>query len=141
MPKRAMPPLGAHMSISGGLYKALQRGEKLGCQVIQIFTRNRNRWQSKALSKVEIDRFHEVRDKTSVKPVAAHNSYLINLASPRPDIAKKSLHALLEELGRTEVLGIPYLVMHPGAHLGEGEAKGLVKIAEGINRVQDRTPE
>ena len=134
-----MPPLGAHMSISGGLYKALQRGKKTGCQVIQIFTRNRNRWKTKALSKKEIDIFNEVRDKGSVVPVAAHNSYLINLASPRPDVAMKSFHALLEELERTELLGIPYLVMHPGAHLGEGEAKGLLKISEGINRIHDRT--
>ena len=139
IPKYEFPPLGAHMSISGGLYKALLRGEKTGCQVIQIFTRNRSRWKCKALSKKEIDTFHEIRDKTTVIPVAAHNSYLINLASPRSNVAEESFHALLDELGRAELLGLPYLVMHPGAHLGEGEAKGLLRIAEGINRVHDRT--
>ena len=71
--------------------------------------------------------------------MAAHNSYLINLASPRSNVAEESFHALLDELGRAELLGIPYLVMHPGAHLGEGEAKGLLRIAEGINRIHDRT--
>jgi deoxyribonuclease-4 len=139
MPKHGMPPLGAHMSISGGLHKALERGEKTGCQVIQIFTKNRNRWKCKALSKKEIDLFDEVREKASVTPVAVHNSYLINLASPRPNVAKESLHALLDELRRAELLRIPYLVMHPGAHLGEGESKGLLRIVEGINRVHDRT--
>ncbi len=139
MPEHKMPPLGAHMSISGGLHKALLRGEKTGCQVIQIFTRNRSRWKCKALSKKEIDTFHEIRDKAPVTPVAAHNSYLINLASPRSNVAEESFHALLDELGRAELLGIPYLVMHPGAHLGEGEAKGLLRIAEGINRIHDRT--
>lgn len=139
MPRHGKPPLGAHMSISGGLHEAIHRGEKTGCQVIQIFTRNRNRWQNRALSNQEIDVFQEVREKTSVIPVAAHNSYLINLASPRSDVAEKSFHALLEELGRAELLGIPYLVMHPGAHLGEGEEKGLLRISEGINRIHDRT--
>lgn len=139
MPEHGMPPLGAHMSISGGLQKAFLRGENTGCQVIQIFTRNRNRWQSKELSKKEIDTFFETRDKTSVRLVAAHDSYLINLASPRPDVAEKSFHALLDDLGRAELLKIPYLVMHPGAHLGEGESRGLARISEGINRIHDRT--
>jgi deoxyribonuclease-4 len=139
MPKHELPPLGAHMSISGGLYKAFLRGEKSTCQVIQIFTRNRNRWNSKALSKKEIDAFLEIRDKSSVRLVAAHDSYLINLASPRSDVAEKSFHTLLDELGRAELLRIPYLVIHPGAHLGEGESKGLLRISEGINRIHDRT--
>jgi deoxyribonuclease-4 len=127
------------MSISGGLHNALLRGEKIGCQVIQIFTRNRSRWRCKALSKKEIDTFHEIRDRVAVTPVAAHNSYLINLASPRSNVGKESFHALLDELGRAELLGIPYLVMHPGAHLGDGESKGLLRISEGINRIHDRT--
>lgn len=139
IPKLDMPPLGAHMSIAGGLHKVFLRGEKSTCQVIQIFTRNRNRWASKRLSKKELDAFFETRDKSSVELVAAHDSYLINLASPRSDVAEKSFYTLLDELGRAELLKIPYLVMHPGAHLGEGESRGLLRVSEGINKIHDRT--
>lgn len=134
-----MPLIGAHMSIAGGLYRALLRGREAGCEVIQIFTRNRNRWNSKKLSAKEIDLFHKACDETSVLAVAAHNSYLINLASARPHVLGKSFRALLQELERAELLGIPYLVMHPGAHVGDGEKKGLTRIADALNRVFERT--
>lgn len=134
-----MPPLGAHMSIAGGLHKALVRGEKVGCQVIQIFTKNNNRWKSKGLSKEEIDAFDETREKALLRPVAVHDSYLINLASPRPDVAEKSFEALLDELERAERLNIPFLVIHPGAHLGEGESRGISRISEGINKIHGLT--
>ena len=139
MPEHEMPLLGAHMSISGGLYKALIRGQKIGCQVIQIFTKNNNRWKSKRLSKEQVDAFDLAREKASVRPVAVHDSYLINLASPRSDVAEKSFKALLDELERAERLKIPFLVIHPGAHLGEGELRGISRISEGINRIHERT--
>ena len=134
-----MPLLGAHMSIAGGLYKAILRGKETGCQAIQIFTRNRNQWKTKRLSKTEIDLFQKKREETSINTVAAHTSYLINLASPRQDVFEKSFHALLDELERVELLTIPYLVMHPGSHLGDGEIRGLRRIAGAINRIHDRT--
>ena len=134
-----MPLLGAHMSISGGLYRAPLRGREAGCEVIQIFTRNRNRWESKKLSAREIDLFHKACDETSILAVAAHNSYLINLASARSHVFEKSFRALLQELERAELLGIPYLVMHPGAHVGDGEKNGLRRIAEALNRIFERT--
>ncbi len=127
------------MSIAGGLYRALLRGREAGCEVIQIFTRNRNRWKSKKLSAKEIDLFHKACDETSILAVAAHNSYLINLASARSHVLEKSFRALLQELERAELLGIPYLVMHPGAHVGDGEKKGLRRIADALNRVFERT--
>jgi deoxyribonuclease-4 len=134
-----MPLLGAHMSISGGLYKAPLKGREAGCQVIQIFTRNRNRWKSKKLPTKEIDLFHKACEETSIRVVAAHSSYLINLASTRSHVFKKSVHALLQELERAELLEIPYLVMHPGAHVGGGEKKGLKRIAVALNDVLERT--
>ncbi len=134
-----MPRLGAHMSISGGLEKALLRGEKRGCQIIQIFTRNPNRWVSTQLSPKEVDAFHEARALTSVVPVASHDSYLINLASPYHEKRQRSLQALQNELVRADLLGIPYVVMHPGAHMGAGEKKGIRRIAEGLKRIFDRT--
>lgn len=127
------------MSVSGGLAKALFRGEKRGCQVIQIFTKNPNRWISKELSLKEIDAFHEARATTSVEPVATHDSYLINLASPRRESRNRSLQALLDELVRADRLRIPYVVIHPGAHLGDGEKKGIGRISEALNRILDRT--
>ena len=133
-----MPLLGAHMSISGGLANFLFRGEKRGCQVIQIFTKNPNRWLSKELSSKEIDAFNDARAKTTVIPVAAHDSYLINLASPHRDGRKKSMGALLDEVDRAEQLDIPYVVMHPGAHLGDGEKEGIRRISEALNRILDR---
>ena len=139
MPEHEMPRLGAHMSISGGLFKAIIRGQEAGCQVIQIFTKNNNRWKSKGLSKEEVDAFDQAREKAPVRPVAVHDSYLINLASPSSDVAEKSFKALLDELERAERLKIPFLVIHPGAHLGEGESKGLSRISEGINRIHERT--
>jgi deoxyribonuclease-4 len=127
------------MSIAGGLHRAPLRGKETGCEVIQVFTRNRNRWNSVKLSQKDIDLFHKACEETAILPVAAHNSYLINLASTRPHVSEKSFRALLEELERTELLKIPYLVLHPGAHLGSGERRGLRHIAEAIDRVHDRT--
>lgn len=134
-----MPLLGAHMSISGGLEKALFRGKACGCQVIQLFTRNPNQWVCGELSSKEIDAFHTARVQTSVVPVAAHDSYLINLASPRPENRRRSLQALQDELVRTDLLGIPYVVIHPGAHMGSGEKMGIRRIAGSLNRIFERT--
>lgn len=136
-----MPRFGAHMSVSGGLSKALVRGKKAGCQVIQIFTRNTSRWVSRPISSVEIDAFIKARYETGIEPVAAHDSYLINLASPHLEVREKSFHALLDEMERAVNLEIPYLVIHPGSHLGEGEKKGIKRISEALNRIHDRTPE
>ena len=134
-----MPLLGAHMSIAGGLYRAPLKGREAGCEAIQIFTTNRNRWKSKKLSTKEIDLFHKACEETSIPVVAAHCSYLINLASNRSHVFEKSVHALLQELERVERLEIPYLVMHPGAHVGGGEEKGLRQLAGALNRVLERT--
>ena len=133
-----MPLLGAHMSIAGHPHKALLRGKEIGCHVIQIFTRHRIRWSAKKLSKKEIDAFYKTQEETSVVPVAIHNSYLINLASPKSDVRKKSFSTLNEEMKWAEFLKIPYLVMHPGSHMGDGEKIGLRRIAEAINRIHDK---
>lgn len=128
------------MSVAGGLEKALLRGRQAGCRVVQVFTRGTSRWEVGALSQAEVIRFRETRAQTGVEPVAAHVSYLINLASPRNDVREKSLAALEDEVKRSARLEIPYLVMHPGAHLGTGTDLGLRRIAEGIGQVLRRTP-
>ena len=141
MPKDDMPLLGAHMSIRGGLHRALLRGREAGCRAVQIFTRNSRQWVASPLSSVEIDTFHRTREETSVEPVAVHNSYLINVASPDSGIREKSLVALLDEIKRTDLLKIPYLVIHPGSHRGDGEEEGLDRISKALDYVFARTPE
>lgn len=130
-----MPYLGAHMSIAGRPAAALLRGAKVGCQVIQIFTRNRVRWSAKKLSGPEIDQFHRSREETSVLPIAVHGSYLINLASDHVAIRRKSLSLLIRELEWADDLEVPFLVIHPGSHKGDGLEKGLKRIIKALNLI------
>lgn len=134
-------PLGAHMSIAGGVDKAVLRGASIGCETIQIFTKNTNQWRAKPLGPEEIARFQEARARTGIEPIFAHTSYLINLGSPQEELWEKSLASLLLEMERCAALGLPYLVMHPGAHLGAGEEAGLDRITRGLNEILARTEE
>lgn len=133
------PLLGAHMSISGGLDKALLRGSKTGCRTIQLFTKSPNRWEERILDESERERFIALRKKLAISPVISHNSYLINIASPDRHIYDKSLNALLLEMKRCEELDLDYLVMHPGAHKGSGEISGIKRISEAIDTVHQKT--
>ena len=125
--------LGAHVSIAGGVDKAPHNGHRIGCEAIQIFTRNQMQWRARPLELKEIDSFVQGVKECQIKAVAAHDSYLINLCSPDRMLLRKSLKAFAEELDRCERLRIPYLVFHPGAHLGVGERKGLQRIAKSID--------
>jgi deoxyribonuclease-4 len=129
------------MSIAGGVAQALRRGKEIGCDVIQLFTKNANQWRAKPLDPDAIESFHQARNETGITPIAAHNSYLVNLASPDEGLYKRSQEALWEEMGRAEALGIPYLVMHPGSHRGSGDEEGLYRIARGINLLHYRGPD
>lgn len=134
-----MPLLGAHMSIAGSPCMALKRGKEAGCRVIQIFTRNRMTWSGKGLSRSETEAFEKMRADTSVIPIAIHGSYLINLASPIKDKGSSSLHLLLREMEWCRQLNIPYLVIHPGSHMGAGVEKALKTVAEILTRALGRT--
>ncbi len=131
--------LGAHVSIAGGLHNAPYNGKAGTCEVVQIFTRSRNRWGGRKILPGEVEQFLQAQEETKVRVVCAHDSYLINLASPDRALFRKSWTALLEETKRCDLLEIPLLVAHPGSHVGSGEAKGLKRIAEAINRVFDRS--
>jgi len=131
--------LGAHMSISGGLEKAVVRGQEVGCETMQIFTKNSNQWKAKPLTAVEVAVFREACQASGIGPVVAHSAYLINLAAPDEALYEKSIQAFLDELQRCELLGIPYLVVHPGAHMKAGEAQGLTRIAAAIDRIHRET--
>ncbi len=131
--------LGAHTSTSGGVSKAIERAKKLNFSAIQIFTKNNNRWFSKPLEENEIDKFKILDDKSTIKFIVSHDSYLINLCASNPEILKKSQNAFVDELTRCEILGIPYLNFHPGSHTGRGEDDGLKVIAESINIAHSKT--
>jgi deoxyribonuclease-4 len=131
--------LGAHTSTSGGVSKSVDRAKKLGFTAMQIFTKNNNRWFQKALEEKEIDAFKSKLKKSKIEFVVSHDSYLINLCAKDMTILKKSRSAFLDELDRCELLVIPYLNFHPGAHLGAGEKDGIKLIAESINLAHDKT--
>lgn len=129
------------MSIAGGVSNAFARGEEFGCAVVQIFVKNNNRWRGTPLRNEEIDRFWEERERTGIWPVFAHNTYLVNLASADPAIRERSIGCTVEELRRCQNLGIPWLVIHPGAHGGAGPEKGIGRVAASLRRVFDSTPD
>lgn len=132
---RKGPRLGAHMSIAGGVANALLRGQHIGCDTIQIFTKNNNQWRAKPLTAQEITTYRTHRATTGIWPVVAHDGYLINIASPKRDLYRKSLEALRTEVGRAAALDITLLIMHPGAHLGSGETDGIRRVAEALNTI------
>jgi deoxyribonuclease-4 len=132
--------LGAHISIAGGVSKAFGRAEDLAVNAMQIFTRNANQWRAKPLAAAEIEAFGSAWRDSPVSSVIAHDSYLINLASAEGETRRRSLDAFLVELQRCAALGIPHLVMHPGAHLGAGEETGLQRIAEAFRSLFAAAP-
>jgi deoxyribonuclease-4 len=138
MAKQSDLLLGAHVSIAGGVQLAVQRGADLGCSAIQIFTKNATQWRAKPLSETEIREFKSARERTGIM-VVAHGSYLINIGSPESGLWRRSVAALKEETRRAGQLGIPFLVIHPGAHKGAGEKQGLGRVISGLNRVLAET--
>lgn len=135
-----MPRLGAHMSIAGGLPRAVDRARASGCDAMQIFTKSVGQWRARELPDEEIARFRRRVVETGIQPVVAHNSYLINLAAASPALRAQSIDALREELDRAEALGLAGLVMHPGSHTTGTEADGLCLIADGLARILRARP-
>ena len=135
-----MGRLGAHVSVAGGTHLAFERGRAIRCDALQIFVKNASRWKGKALSDEEIAAFRSEAEKTGW-PVIAHASYLINLASPDEALQEKSIAALADELVRCDALGVPGLVLHPGAHMGEGVEAGVERVARSLDRVHALLPE
>ncbi len=132
--------LGAHMSIAGGVEQAVFRGESIGCAAIAMFTKNNNQWKAKRLTPEDADRFRAALVETGIHPIVAHTSYLINLASPNAALWRKSIASMEDELSRAELLGIPYLVLHPGSHMGKGVDYGIQRVAEAFDRIHDKHP-
>lgn len=132
---------GSHVSTAGGLHLGLERAAVLELASCQIFTKNERQWQAKPLEPDIIDRFLTGIEETGIRLLVAHDSYLINVASPEPEKWERSREALGEELDRCDVLSIPYLVSHPGAHMGEGADAGIARLIEAVNRIHDERPD
>jgi deoxyribonuclease-4 len=135
----AVPILGAHMSIAGGYYKAVEIAQRCGCDCVQLFTKNNNQWRAKPISDEESQRFRTTLTDTGVGYAIAHDSYLINLASPDDALWQRSIEAFVVELRRADQLGIEYVVTHPGACVGTTEAEGLARVAAALDEVHRRT--
>lgn len=128
-----MPLFGAHESVAGGLHLAFKRIASVGGDSLQIFTRNQRQWKPKPLSEKEVKDFLATHEKYEGIPVASHASYLLNLATAKKDLLAKSVDALVLELERCHQLAVPYVVMHPGSHGGDGVEAGLERFVAGMD--------
>jgi deoxyribonuclease-4 len=135
-----MPLFGAHMSIAGGCTTALELARAHGCPAVQLFTKQPTQWAARPLPDEEVRTFRRLRRTAGVRVALAHDSYLINLASPDEALYRKSLEAFVEELQRAERLGLRYLVTHPGAHMDAGEEAGLARVAAALDEAHARCP-
>ncbi len=123
--------LGSHLSIAGGLENAMVSAREFGFEAVALFVRNQRRWAAKPLEDSQVDTFVAARAECGVRVVVAHGSYLLNLASPKPDSRRKSIDGLAEDLTRCTRLGIDYLVFHPGSN--PDRAEGIAGIIAGID--------
>lgn len=130
--KRKAPPLGAHVSVAGGVHTAPERGKRIGAEVIQIFSKHNTRWMGKALGEDDARAFREESVRTGVRTVAIHCAYLINLGSSKETVRTRSLYALEDEASRAAMLGVPYLVMHPGSCGDDPAPEGISRIAAAL---------
>jgi deoxyribonuclease-4 len=134
-----LPLLGTHVSVSGGLHTAYERGTRIGCTAMQIFVKNASQWAAKPLEEADIGKFREAAAASAIRPVIAHAAYLINLCAGNGEVLRKSRMAFEDELRRCEALGVHALVFHPGSHGGAGEERGIRCIADSLNEIHDRT--
>jgi deoxyribonuclease-4 len=131
--------LGAHMSIAGGLFHALERGREVGCGAVQIFLKNQRQWAAKPLAADEVGAFRSARRATAIRHVFAHSSYLINLGNPDAALWSQAVDAFTDELERAEALGLSCVVIHPGSHRGAGIEAGLARVTAALDESLART--
>jgi deoxyribonuclease-4 len=135
-----MAILGSHLSIAGGYYKAVERAQAVGCDCVQLFTKNNNQWRAKELTDDDVQRFRSTLSDLKITHPIAHDSYLINLAAPDDELWKKSIDAYVVELQRAERLGLASVVMHPGAYTTTSEQLGLARVIAAFDEVHRQTP-
>jgi deoxyribonuclease-4 len=135
-----MPQFGSHLSVAGGFEKAARSAAALGCTSLQIFTKAPSQWAGRAIDDDEARVFLAACREAGLRRLLAHDSYLINIAATDDVLFEKSVTALVTEIERADRLGLDYVVMHPGSHVGAGEDAGLARAVEGLDRVVERTP-
>ncbi len=133
--------LGAHMPASGGLAKAVRQAKEIGFNAVQVFTSSPQQWRSKAVTDEMAVDFKAAVKETKITSLVSHDSYLINLCSADAGKLDQSIEAMKGEIGRCAKYGIPYVVSHMGAHMGQGEEVGLASVAKSLKQVLDETPE
>lgn len=138
MKRRAL--LGTHVSVSGGLSLACERAARIGCTTMQIFTRNRSRWEEKPIADEDIQSYKTAKGKSSIGPVFSHASYLINLCAADHTTLKRSIRAFSDELRRADLLSLRGVIVHPGSHVGRGEDAGIRRVADSLNAAHSATP-
>ena len=131
--------LGAHMSIAGGLTRALERGLEVGCSVVQIFLKNQRQWAARPYTDSEVREFRAAWKASGIRVVFAHANYLINLATPVPAEWGRAVDVFHDELERAEALGLPFVVIHPGSHRETGLDAGIERVARAIDVLHERT--
>lgn len=132
--------LGAHLSIAGGYEQAIIKGDQIGCTAIQIFTQSNRQWAAKSISTEQALLFQKALQASTCSMVVSHASYLINICSPDQSIHQKSTQALQEELKRCSLLGIPYLVLHPGTATNSSLEQSLQRAGQTLNTILEKDP-
>lgn len=127
------------MPTAGGLHKSLLAGKEIGCTAVQLFTGSPRQWSHPPLKEEDVAAFHAAREATDIAFLVAHDSYLINLAAPAPDVLERSRHAFRGELDRAHRLGIPWIVTHMGAHLDQGEEAATLRLIESLRQLLEET--
>lgn len=130
---------GSHLSVAGGFENAFKEGVEVGCDCLQIFVKNQRQWSAKPITEEQVAAYKQAEKETGIGPVVAHASYLLNLASPEAANRDKSIKALIDELQRCEALGVMGLVLHPGAHMGDGIDQGIKRISTSLNKAHTAT--
>ena len=132
--------IGAHMSVAGGVSKAVERAVAHGCEALQIFSKNASQWKGKPLDPAEVKTFRRRIDETGITPVVAHASYLINLATTFPALRAQSIAAFVDEIDRADTLGLLGVVIHPGTCTAGSEDDALRLIADAIRTALKARP-
>ena len=127
--------IGVHVSIAGKIWESLERAKALGCNAMQIFSRNPRSWQASEFDPFDIENFRRLKREYDIAPVAVHIPYIINLATPIDGLYKKSIVAYMEDIARADVLSAEYVVTHLGSHVGTGEDKGIRRFSNALNQI------
>ena len=134
-----MTLLGAHVPVAGGLHKAPAHGREIGAEAIQIFTRSQLQWKARPVSGDEAEAFRTAMAESGLRSVMTHGSYLVNLAALDEKILAQSRATFAADMERCQALGVPYLIFHPGAHLGAGRDEGIAAVARSLDEILSRT--